>query len=142
MANALIVTGQIVIPAAELELAFARSSGPGGQNVNKVNSKAQLRWRFRESTALPLAIRRRFQERFASRITASGEVVVSSDTHREQARNTRECYDRLRAMIASTVAAPAIRRRTKPSRGAIENRLQSKRRQSQKKQNRRPPRFE
>lgn len=137
MPRPLIVNAEISIPAAELGVSYARSAGPGGQNVNKVNSKAILRWRAVDSPSLPAAVRQRFLVRYATRITNGGEVVIAADEHREQPRNLTACYERLRAMILSVVAPPRRRVKTRPSRGSVERRIQSKQRNSEKKQGRR-----
>ena len=139
MAEPLVVNAQITIPAAELQFTFARSSGPGGQNVNKVNTKARLRWDLAATDALPSPVLTRFRERYATRLNEEGELVLASDRFREQARNVRDCLEKLRAMILSVATPPRRRRRTRPSRGAIEARLKAKRHKSQRKQNRRPP---
>lgn len=137
MARQLIVNAAITIPAAEFDVSYARSSGPGGQNVNKVNSKAILRWRAVESPSLPEGVRQRFLQHFGSRLTGDGEIVISADEHRDQPRNLTACYDRLRAMLLSVATPPTRRIKTRPSRGAVERRLESKQRNSQKKRDRR-----
>lgn len=139
MAEPLVVNRQIVIPAEELQFTFARSSGPGGQNVNKVNTKARLRWAVKTSKAVPAPVKDRFCERYANRINDAGELTLASDSHREQARNVRDCLEKLRAMIASVAKRPVKRKRTKPSRGAIEARLAAKKQRAERKRNRRPP---
>lgn len=133
----LIVNHRLRIPLAEFEFRFARSSGPGGQNVNKVNSKALLRWPIATSTSLPDAVRQRFRERYGNRITADGDLLIASQRFRDQARNVDDCLDKLRAMLALVAAPPVRRKRTKPSRASIERRLGAKRRRSEKKQSRR-----
>jgi ribosome-associated protein len=125
------------IPLAEFEFTFARSSGPGGQNVNKVNSKALLRWPVRSSPSLPEAVRGRFLQKHGNRVTAEGDLLISSQRYRDQGRNVEDCLEKLRVMLAEAAAPPVHRTRTKPSRGAIERRLQTKRIQSGKKQSRR-----
>ena len=137
MARALIVNAAMTIPAAEFAVSYARSAGPGGQNVNKVNSKAILRWRIVDSPSLPAAVRERFLAHFGNRVTNDGEIVIAADEHREQPRNLTACYDRLRAMILSVAKPPTRRVKTRPSRGAVERRIQSKQRNSEKKQQRR-----
>ena len=124
-------------PRSEIEFSFARSSGPGGQNVNKVNTKAVLRWRPAESAALPPAVRERLLKRHSGRLSNDGSLVIASDTHREQGRNIGECLQRLRLMVAAAATAPKTRRATKPSRGSKERRLKSKRLNAAKKANRR-----
>jgi ribosome-associated protein len=137
MARPLIVNAAMTIPAVEFSVSYARSAGPGGQNVNKVNSKAILRWRVSESTSLPEGVKQRFLAHFGKRVTNDGEIVIASDEHREQPRNLTACFDRLRAMILSVAKPPTRRIKTRPSRGAVERRLESKQRNSQKKQDRR-----
>src|SRR5690606_19887793 len=121
----------------ELELTFVRSSGPGGENVNRVNSKAVLRWNVEKTTGLPEDVRNRFIKRFANRISQSGDVVLTSDKYREQPRNAAECIDRLRQLVQAVRLAPPKRTRTRPTRGSVERRLQEKRSRSQRKQQRR-----
>ena len=137
MARPLVINRQYTIPAKELSLTFARSAGPGGQNVNKVNSKALLRWDFRSNQTLPEDVRVRFQRLYEHRINQSGEVLLASDRHRDQPRNIEDCYNRLRQLIAAVLTPPAPRKKTRPSRGAVERRLQSKRQSSQRKARRR-----
>src|SRR5438093_10330945 len=101
----LVVSDQLQIPLKELSFSFARSSGPGGQNVNKVNSKATLRWNARESSSLPADVRERFLARFGRRLTQLGEIIVVSQRYRDQGRNVADCLAKLRAML-SAVAVP------------------------------------
>jgi len=137
VARDLVVNDALRIPAKEFSLSFARSAGPGGQNVNKVNSKAILRWDVSRSTSLPPAVKTRFMQRFANRINRQGELVLDSDCHREQSRNVSACYDLLRQLILSASTPPRPRVRTRPTRSSVERRLQSKQKKSQRKQMRR-----
>lgn len=121
------------VPARELTIRFVRSSGAGGQNVNKVNTKAMLRWPAASSRALPADVRARFLERFATRITAEGELVLSSDRHRDQGRNVADCLAKLDAMLDAVATAPKPRRKTRPTRSAVERRLTDKRVRADKK---------
>ncbi|HSD11374.1 MAG TPA: alternative ribosome rescue aminoacyl-tRNA hydrolase ArfB [Candidatus Binatia bacterium] len=125
------------VPEREIVFRFVKSSGPGGQNVNKVASKAVLRWNAASSPSISADIRRRFLERFGSRITAAGEIVIASDRHRDRERNREDCLDRLRRMLAEVAVAPAPRKRTRPHRGAVERRLRDKRARAGRKQERR-----
>jgi len=137
MARPLVIDSNIHIPSKELTLTFARSAGPGGQNVNKVNSKAVLRWNVIASPNLPGDVKSRFLQRFPQRINQLGEVVLASDRHRDQPQNISACYEKLRELILAVLVAPRKRKATRPSRGSVERRLQSKRRSTQKKQQRR-----
>lgn len=127
------------VPLRELEIRFVRSSGPGGQNVNKVNSKAVLRWAFGESRALPAAVRERFADRYAQRLTREGEIVLSSDRYRDQGRNAADCVAKLQAMVAAVATPPRPRKATRPTRASRERRLTDKRRRSQTKERRGGP---
>ncbi len=135
----LVVNHRIQIPRDEFELSFARSSGPGGQNVNKVNSKALLRWPVTVSTSLPEEVRERFLARYRSRLTEAGDVLITSQRYRDQARNIDDCLEKLREMILAVAARPKTRKATKPTRGSQRRRLEGKRQQSQKKESRRKP---
>ena len=133
------VTPTIQIPDSEIEFTFARSSGPGGQNVNKVSSKAVMRWSPTTSPSLPEDVRGRFLSRYASRLTNAGELIVTSQRSRDQTRNTEDCLEKLRQMLLAVTRKPVQRRPTKPTRGSHKRRLEAKRIQSGKKRNRRPP---
>ena len=122
---------------AELQFSYVRSSGPGGQNVNKVNSKAVLRWNPAASAGLPDAVRARFLSRYGGRLTAEGDVIVTSQRYRDQSRNAADCIDKLRVLLLTVAVAPKKRRPTKPSRASKERRFQSKQVQARKKENRR-----
>jgi ribosome-associated protein len=130
------VAPHIRVPLDEFEFTYARSSGPGGQNVNKVNSKALLRWNPTTSPSLPDDVRARFLSRFASRLTTLGEILISSEKTRDQRKNVDDCFERLRTMLLEIARPPKKRRPTKPSRASKERRLDSKRRDSAKKSNR------
>jgi ribosome-associated protein len=135
----LCVGGRIRVSAAELRYTFVKSGGPGGQNVNKVASKAVLRWNVAASAGLPDDVRERFAQRYAARLTAGGEIVLTSDRHRDQRRNAAECREKLRAMLAVVAEPPKPRRRTRPGRAAVQRRLTAKRQAARTKRMRRPP---
>ena len=86
---------------SELEFTFVRSSGPGGQNVNKVNSKAVLRWNTTASACMSEEVRARFHQRFGSKLTSEGDLLLSSDSYRDQGRNRDDCLEKLKAMLNS-----------------------------------------
>ena len=133
----LIVDDKLRIPLSELNFTFSRSGGPGGQNVNKVASKATLRWAVAKSPALPPAVRQRFEQRFASRLTVEGEILITSQRYRDQGRNIADCLEKLRGMLAEVARPPKTRRPTKPSKASRQRRLTGKRKQSDKKSLRR-----
>jgi ribosome-associated protein len=133
----LVVNSRIHIPRAELQFSFVRSSGPGGQNVNKVSSKAVLRWRVAESASLPPEVRERFLARYRSRVTGEGDVIISSQRYRDQGRNVADALEKLHAMLAAVASPPKKRRPTKPSRAAKARRVEAKQAKSKKKQLRR-----
>ena len=131
------INDQIRIPDEELKFTYARSAGPGGQNVNKVNSKAILHWDVSQTAHLPDPVKQRFLSRYRARITALGEVVIAGQRYRDQPRNIDDCLERLREMIVGVLQAPIPRKRTRPSRGSVERRLQAKRQQADRKSDRR-----
>ena len=133
------VTATIRIPLAEFTWSYARSGGPGGQNVNKVASKAVLRWPFEASPSVPAAMKARFRTRFASRITVEGELVMSSELTRDQGRNREDCLEKLTAMLRTAASPPKARRLTKPTKGSQRRRAEAKKRQSATKSGRRQP---
>jgi ribosome-associated protein len=138
-ADALRIGPRIEIPLREIELRYVRSSGPGGQNVNKVASKAVLRFDLRASRALPEAARQRALARLAARLTRDGALVLSSDAYRDQPRNRAAALERLRRLLADAIAIPKLRRPTAPTRAARERRLAEKRSRSARKRDRSRP---
>lgn len=125
-----------MIPSAELQFSFARSGGPGGQNVNKVNSKALLRWDFARNMTLPAGMRERFLQRYGSQLTVEGELLIVSDRFRDRLRNQEDCLEKLRAILLSVLHPPKPRKKTKPSRAAKERRKEKKRQHGDKKRSR------
>jgi ribosome-associated protein len=137
-----VVTPSVRIDMNELEFSYARSSGPGGQNVNKVNSKAILRWNLLNSGSLTPEIHSRLLCRLRGRLTSDGALVISSDCFRDQLRNREDCLAKLRQLILTGIAIPKQRKKTKPSYSSRLKRKEGKSRQSQKKNLRKSPRFE
>jgi len=134
----LVVNEEIQIRLREFRFSFSRSSGAGGQNVNKVNTKATLRWEVASSPSLPQDVRARFLQRYPRRITASGELVLTSQRFRDRGRNVADCLEKLRTMLADVARPPRRRRATRPTRASVERRLSSKRRTKLKKRQRQP----
>lgn len=131
------VNSHISIPLREFRFAFSRSSGPGGQNVNKLNTRVQLRWNVRDTTHLPPAVKQRFLDKFRRRITNSGEIIVTSQRFRDQGRNVADTTNKLREMILTVAKAPKKRKPVKVSRRARQRRMDDKKKNSEKKQRRR-----
>ena len=127
--------------SSEVEFTYTRSSGPGGQNVNKVNSKAVLRWKPYESAVLkeqvPTFVRERILKKLAPQLTLQGELVLSSDRYRDQPRNREDCLDRLHHLIEQASIRPKVRIETKPTRSSQRRKKVAKSKQSEKKQLRR-----
>jgi len=133
----LVVTPRLTIPAAELSLAFARSGGPGGQNVNKVSSKVDLRWNPTTSAALTYDDRTWLLSKLANRLTTDGTLIVTSTATRDQIKNRDDAMSKLTLIVRTALERPKLRRPTKPSRGAKRRRVEDKRHRSEIKRNRR-----
>ena len=127
------VTGSVAIPTSELEWRFGPSGGPGGQHANRAHTRAEVRFDVVGSGALNDVQRARIRQRLGD------VVVVSADDERSQLRNRRLALDRLRMRLAGALRVEPPRRPTRPSRGAVQRRLDAKRRQAQRKQDRRRP---
>jgi len=126
----------IQIPQDKLSFSFSRSSGPGGQNVNKVNTKAELRFNVNEAAWLPPGAKERLKQQHSGRITKSGEFVITSVVHRTQADNIKECMKRLEMYVQQANRIPIVRRKTILPAYAKEERLREKKRKSQLKKDR------
>lgn len=135
--DAVRVRDDLVIPAAEIALSFVRAGGPGGQNVNKVASKAVLRFNVRDSPSLPAADRRRALARLAPRLTTAGDLILTSAIFREQARNRAAVLTRLATVLRAALRPTRRRRPTRPSAGSVERRLTAKRVRADRKRDRR-----
>ena len=138
----LVVNERLKIPLSEFEFTFVRSQGPGGQNVNKVNSKAVLRWAVQTSPSLPESVRRRFVKRYSRRMSKEGDLLITSQRFRDQGRNVADCLAKLREMLAEAAIVPKPRKKTKPSHGSKLRRKKNKQINARKKQLRKPPKNE
>ena len=124
------ITDRISIDEQELEERFVRASGPGGQNVNKLSTAVQLRFDVRHSPSLPGDVRARLESLAGKRLTRDGVIVIIAQRHRTQERNRQDALDRLVELIQRAAVAPIPRRKTKPTRGSRERRLETKKRRS------------
>jgi ribosome-associated protein len=134
------ITGtNIEICDDEFHWSYVRSSGPGGQNVNKVSSKAVLRWSLTDTQSLPEHVKTRMQALNRKRITAAGDLLMSGQRFRDQERNRQDCLEKLAALIREAATLPKPRRATKPTAGSRRRRLAEKKRRSAVKSTRRTP---
>ena len=120
------ISDNINIPAKELREEFFYSSGPGGQNVNKVATAVRLRFNIRQSTALPPAVKQRVMQAASSFITESGEIIIEAQRHRSQLKNREDAARRLGALIRQGLVKPRRRIRTTPTKASIKRRLDKK----------------
>ncbi len=135
----LVISPTLSIPLSEIHFEFVRSSGPGGQNVNKVNSQAQLYWNFKESASVPGPVKERLQLREGNRINRQGILRIDCQTSRDREKNKQECLNRLRGLIVQALNPPKKRKKTKTPRWVKEKRLRNKKEKSKIKRLRRPP---
>jgi ribosome-associated protein len=126
----------VMVPDEALRFSFVQSGGPGGQNVNKRATKAELRIRLADLPLEPDAIER-LAESAGRRLTEGGELLITSEEHRSQARNRAECLDRLRELVVRAQVRPRRRRRTRPTRGSVERRIKEKKQTGERKRTRR-----
>ena len=124
------VNDDLALDEREISETFIRSSGPGGQNVNKVASAAQLRFDLRGSTSLPEPVKARLGRLAGSRLTEDGVIVITARRFRSQERNREDARERLIALIRRAATPPTPRRRTRPSMAQREQRLATKARRS------------
>ncbi len=132
----LIITPDISLSPADFTWTAARASGPGGQNVNKVSSKVELRFNLPGCTALEEPVKERLRALAASRLDADGWILVTSQTTRDQSRNLDDAREKIRALVLAALTVPKPRKATKPSRAAKARRLNDKKHTAERKQSR------
>jgi ribosome-associated protein len=133
----LVVNPRLTIPGGELAIAFARSGGPGGQNVNKVASKVELRWNPTTSTAVAESDRPWLLERLANRLTGDGTLIVTSTLTRDQLKNRDDAASKLVLIVRTALDRPKQRRATRPTRASKRRRVDDKRHRAEIKRGRR-----
>ena len=122
------ITPSISIDESELDLAFVRSSGPGGQNVNKVSTAVELRFDAAASLSLPSEVKLRLRTLAGSRMTADGVLIIDARRHRTQSQNRQDAIDRLTDLLRRAATAPKPRRATHPTAGSRRRRVDAKKR--------------
>ena len=130
------VTPSVAIPESEISERFVRASGPGGQNVNKVSTAVELRFDPSQSTVIPSDALARLRVLAGSRMTSDGVLVIDARRHRTQAQNREDARERLAELIRQALVKPRRRRPTKPGKGAVERRIEVKKRRSDTKRGR------
>jgi ribosome-associated protein len=131
-----LVVANLIIPEAELRWTAVRASGPGGQNVNKVSSKVDLRFDFERSEALGALLKERLRASAGSRLDAEGRIQITSQLTRNQSDNLEDARHKLAELLLAATITPKRRRKTKPSRAKKAKRVAEKRVHAQKKQSR------
>ena len=132
----LVVTPDVSIPDEELEWKFIRSSGPGGQNVNKVASAVQLRFLLPRNLSLPTTAKNRLRRMAGQRLIDDGSILISARSERSQEQNRRDALERLAELVRAALIEPKIRKKTRPTLGSKERRIESKKRRGTTKQGR------
>ncbi len=135
----LTINNDISIPIREFAFSYSRSPGPGGQNVNKLNTKVTIRWNVSNSPSLSEPIKNRLFDKLKKRINKDGELILTSHRFRDQGRNVADCLAKLKQLISTALIVQKPRKKTKPSKSSVRRRLDSKRRQSEKKRMRGDP---
>ena len=126
----------VEIPSTDLSYSFSRSGGPGGQHVNTTDTRVRLRFALQRCSALPAGVKARLRSAHPGWLTTDGHLVLSADTYRSRLRNVEAARERLAAAINAVWYPPKRRKKTRPSRGSVKRRLDSKKRRGSVKKNR------
>ncbi|MDO5565850.1 MAG: alternative ribosome rescue aminoacyl-tRNA hydrolase ArfB [Planctomycetia bacterium] len=132
--NVLVITEEIGVPLASIRFSYVRSSGPGGQNVNKVSSKAVMRWNIIASGLFSPETIERFAKLFPACYTTTGDIIITSQESRDAPKNKQLCLDKLRYMLQVAVRVPTPRKPTRPTRASVRRRLDDKAKHAKKKE--------
>ncbi len=127
------IYARLRIPLTEFHFTFVRSSGPGGQSVNKLSTKAVLRWDLLGSPSLSLEDRLLLQQKLSSKLTKEGHIVLTSDRTRDQLQNKEDCLNKIEELLRSALIKPKPRKKTKPSKSSMQRVKDSKSRRSAQK---------
>ncbi|KYR01233.1 hypothetical protein DLAC_02352 [Tieghemostelium lacteum] len=137
----LLFTSKIIVPRDKLALAFSRSSGAGGQNVNKVNTKAEIRFQLDNANWIPDYVKENLKKSYSKNLNNDGDFIVTSERHREQKQNLKDCFDKLDEILEETSFIPKERVPTTTPTYAIEKRLKDKAHRKSIKEGRKKPSF-
>lgn len=129
----MIVNSQLKISLKELEFTYVRSSGPGGQKVNKTSSCAVLRWNVLASKSLTKVLKERLVSKWKHRLTEDGDLIIRSERFRDRSKNVADCLSKLQKMLLRASALPKKRIPTKPSKASREKNRETKKKQAEKK---------
>ncbi len=139
MSTPLVINDKVTLPGSDLEWTAVRSSGPGGQNVNKVSSKIELSFDFETSVALSDPAKARLRVLAKNSLDAEGRVFVTSQKTRDQAKNLADARDKVRELVLKALVIPKVRKPTKPTKGSKVKRLTTKKKVAAKKKTRKKP---
>ena len=138
MPSPIVIDERVFVPATAVQVTAVRSSGPGGQNVNKVSSKVELRVDLAAVVGLDDAALARLVTLATPRLDSEGRLLLTSQRTRDRERNVEDAYEKVRVLVRRALVKPVARRPTKPSRGAVRRRLEEKRKTAQRKVQRGP----